>query len=181
VIDLGAWCRTWLANWTDHPRAADLTVRTGPPAPARTHPALLGQILDNLLDNACKYSAPGTPIAVTVETGPSEIALTVSDRGCGIAAEDLPRVFEPFFRAGNARWLGKPGVGLGLAVVWRLVTIIGGRVEAGSEPGQGSWFRLSVPLVPPEPRAGGTREAAQARAAGWNDPGDANDNSGTIR
>jgi signal transduction histidine kinase len=181
VIDLGEWCRTWMANWTDHPRAADITTRTDAPAPTRTHPALLGQILDNLLDNACKYSAPGTPVAVTVEPAASEIELTVADRGCGIAADELPRVFEPFFRAGNARWLGKPGVGLGLAVVWRLAAILGGRVAAGSEPGQGTWFRLSVPLVREEPQPAGTREAAQLRAAGWNDRGAATDNSGTIR
>ena len=169
AVNLVEWCRTWLDGWADHPRAADIGFRPGAdPGPVRTHPALLGQILDNLLDNACKYSDPGTPltVAVAAEAGAGEVAVTVTDRGCGIAAEELARVFEPFYRAGSALWLGKPGVGLGLAVVRRLAALLGGRVDAGSEPGKGSWFRLSVPLAAGDSRVGEAREAAQARAAG---------------
>ncbi|MBN9121845.1 MAG: HAMP domain-containing protein [Planctomycetes bacterium] len=169
AIDLGEWCRAWLAGWSEHARAADLTVRADAPARVCTHPALLGQILDNLLDNACKYSDPGTPVTVAVGAGAGGVTLTVIDRGCGIAADELSRVFEPFYRAGNARWLGKPGVGLGLAVVWRLAAILGGRVEVGSEPGQGSRFRLSLPQAAEGPQpggTGGTNETAQAWSAG---------------
>ena len=169
AVNLVEWCRTWLDGWADHPRAADIGFRPGAdPAPVRTHPALLGQILDNLLDNACKYSDPGSPVtvAVTAEAGTGEVAVTVTDRGCGIAAEELARVFEPFYRAGSALWLGKPGVGLGLAVVRRLAALLGGRVDAGSEPGKGSWFRLSLPPAAGDARVGEAREAAQARGAG---------------
>jgi signal transduction histidine kinase len=160
LLDLGAWCRTWLANWAEHPRAGDISAKADAPARVRTHPALLGQILDNLLDNACKYSDPGTAIVVAIEVGPGEVALTVTDRGCGIAAAELPRVFEPFFRTESTRWQGKPGVGLGLAVVRRLATILGGRVEARSEQGQGSRFRVSLPL------AEGPGGSGEMRAAG---------------
>ena len=164
-IDLGEWCRAWLANWGDHTRACDLTIQADEPAPARTHPALLGQVLDNLLDNACKYSDLGTPVTVTVEAGEREVTLTVTDRGCGIAADELSRVFEPFYRAQNARWDGKPGVGLGLAVVWRLAALLGGRVTVGSELGRGSWFRLSLPRAGGVAQAAVTGEATQVAAA----------------
>lgn len=162
VIDPGEWCRAWLGGWADHPRTADLEGPPGGvPVSVRTHPALLGQILDNLLDNACKYSDPGTPVVVTVELGTDEVALTVTDHGCGIAAEELPRVFEPFYRAGNARWLGKPGVGLGLSVVRRLAVLLGGRVDVESEPEKGSRFRLSLPRAAGEPQPGTACESAQ--------------------
>jgi signal transduction histidine kinase len=166
AIDLGEWCRAWLGGWADHPRAGDLAVRADGPAPALTHPALLGQVLDNLLDNACKYSDPGTPVAVAVEALGGEVTLTVSDRGCGIAPDELPRVFEPFYRAKRALWDGKPGVGLGLAVVWRLAALLGGRVEGGSEPGRGSWFRLSWPRAAGPAQLAAPREAAQVGASG---------------
>ena len=79
----------------------------------RAHPALLAQLVDNLLENACKYSEPATPIIVRAWREDEEVALGVQDQGCGLAAEDLPRVFEPFFRTELARRQGHPGVGLG--------------------------------------------------------------------
>ena len=112
-------------------------VRAETPAPVSTHSAFLGQLLDNLLDNACKYSEPGTPITMAVEAGADEVSLTVADRGCGIGTDELPHVFEPFYRAGNARWLGKPGVGLGLAVVWRLAAAAGRLGGCGERAGAG--------------------------------------------
>jgi signal transduction histidine kinase len=165
VFDLGPWCRSWLESWRDHPRAADLDLRTcGRPAWVRTQPALLGQVLDNLLDNACKYSEPGTPILVSVEARDGESALTVADRGCGIEPDEQALVLEPFYRARHARWLGKPGLGLGLAVVGRLVAMMGGKVRLASTPGQGSEF--SVVLPTPEDRAAGEvpRDAEEAHA-----------------
>jgi signal transduction histidine kinase len=68
--------------------------------------------------------------------------LTVADHGCGIAADELPLVWEPFFRSTEARWRGTPGVGLGLTVARRLAALLGGRLEVRSEPGHGSRFRI---------------------------------------
>jgi signal transduction histidine kinase len=167
VIDLSGWCRSWLDSWADNPRAADLAVQTGQmPAPVMANPALLGQVLDNLLDNACKYSKPGTPVVVTVETRADEAVLTVSDRGCGIAADELPLVCEPFFRSAQARWVGAQGVGLGLTVARRLVALMSGRLDVESEVGSGSRFHVVLPLYPgPLPGAGRDAELGLASDA----------------
>ncbi len=72
----------------------------------------------------------------------------MEDRGCGIPAEDLPRVFEPFYRAELARRLGRAGVGLGLAVARRIAETHGGTITAESEPGRGSRFVVRLPRAP---------------------------------
>ena len=122
----------------------------GDPLWTRAHPPLLGQLLDNLLENACKYSEPGTPIIVRAWCEPDAVALAVEDRGCGIPAEDLPRVFEPFYRAESARRLGRAGVGLGLAVARRIAATHGGTITAESEPGRGSRFVVRLPQPAPD-------------------------------
>jgi heavy metal sensor kinase len=145
-IDLVQWLTTHLKRWADRPRAADLrTELPAEPLETRIHGELFGQALDNLLDNACRFSAAGTPVTVWAWRESGEACVAVSDEGCGIAAEELPRVFEPFFRSKDARRLGVNGVGLGLAVVSRIVTVLGGRVEVESEPGRGSRFTIRLP------------------------------------
>ncbi len=142
-IDVKDWCETWLNAWAEHPRASDLTFRTSHgPAETTTHPALLGQVLDNLLDNACKYSEPGTPVSVEVEATSSHVCVIVRDSGYGIASDQLDMIFEPFFRTNESRWQGKAGIGLGLAIVRRLVAILGAKVEVMSEQGKGSRFSV---------------------------------------
>jgi signal transduction histidine kinase len=146
-IELVGWCRSRLDAWADHPRSADL--RFEPAADSvsvRIHPALLGQVLDNLVDNAIKYSAAGTPVVAAVQTIGGEAVIAVSDEGCGIAADERDRVFEPFFRTSHARWAGTQGVGLGLTVARRLVALLGGRVSVESEPEKGSRFRIILPI-----------------------------------
>jgi signal transduction histidine kinase len=105
-------------------------------------------LLDNLLENACKYSGPGTPIVVRTWCEPGAVVLAVEDRGCGSPAEDLPRVFEPFYRAESARRLGRAGVGLGLAVARRIAATHRGTITAESEPGGGSRFVVRLPRAP---------------------------------
>jgi len=160
MIDLGVWCRSWLGSWGDHPRASDLAVQTGEEATlVRANPVLLGQVLDNLLDNAYKYSVAGSPVVVTVESKGMEAVLIVSDKGCGIMPDELPLVCEPFFRSAQARWTGAQGVGLGLTVARRLVTLLGGRLDVESEPGLGSQFRVVFGLDPtPTPGVGRNAE-----------------------
>ena len=107
----------------------------------------MAQLLDNLLDNAIKYSPPGTPIVVRSFRQPGRAGFSVEDQGAGIAQEDLPHVFEPFFRSTSARRAGKSGVGLGLAVVQRIVGHLCGTIAVESHPGRFTRFTLSFPEI----------------------------------
>jgi heavy metal sensor kinase len=147
-MDLRQWLAGHLASWSSHPRFADLRQEPGDGTPlgVRAHAPLLAQALDNLLENACKYSASGSPITVRTWQEAGVVRLAVEDQGCGIDAADLPHVFEPFYRSvGNRR----PGVGLGLAVAARIARALGGQVAAASGPGKGSTFRIELPVDPP--------------------------------
>ena len=146
-LDLGAWAADHLHTWSGHERAPDMQFEGSDADPlwTKVHPPLLGQLLDNLLENACKYSEPGTPITVRAWCEPEAVALEVEDCGCGIPAEELRRVFEPFYRAESARRLGRAGVGLGLAVARRIAETHGGSITTNSEPGRGSRFVLRLP------------------------------------
>lgn len=109
--------------------------------------ARLERIVANLLSNASKYSTPGTPILVGVQRGEGEAIVAVTDQGEGIAPEDLPLLFDRFYRARSPRLSKKPsGLGLGLFVVKRLVEAHGGKVWVESELGKGSTFAFSLPL-----------------------------------
>jgi signal transduction histidine kinase len=149
-LDLAAWAAGHLRGWSGHERAADLGFEgnDGEPPWARAHRPLLGQLLDNLLENACKYSTPSTPIVVRTRCAPGAVELSVEDRGHGIPAGDLPRVFEPFYRAESARRTGRAGVGLGLAVARRIAEAHGGTITVESEAGRGSRFVVRLPRAP---------------------------------
>lgn len=162
AVDLADWVPGYLQVWSGHPRYGDLRVEctcTGPLC-ARVHAPLLGQLLTNLLDNACKYSEPGTSISLRLAREPGVITLAVEDAGCGINLEDLRHVFEPFYRSAHARCLGRVGVGLGLAVAQRLAQVFSGMLSAESEPGRGSRFLLRLPeLIADSPRSAGGSSA----------------------
>jgi heavy metal sensor kinase len=146
VLDLATWLPEHLESWSAHPRWPDVrVVSAGQSFRVRVQPPLLGQLLDNLLDNACKYSPPGSPVVVRLTGETDRMVLAVEDRGCGLAADDLAHVFEPFYRSAEARRLGRPGVGLGLAVARRIATLFGGELHARSRPGEGSTFELTLP------------------------------------
>jgi signal transduction histidine kinase len=148
TIDLGDWLTAHIERWRTHARSADIHVEIegGHPLLARAHPPLLGQLLDNLLDNACKYSEPGTPIRVRADETAKTCRLSIEDSGIGISHEDLPHLFEPFHRRSQTRRNGHEGVGLGLAVAERIALALGGRISAISQVGWGSCFTLELPL-----------------------------------
>ena len=108
--------------------------------------ALMEQALVNLLDNAVKYSPAGTTVTITCEKREGEVVLAVADRGVGIEAEHLPRLFERFYRTDRARSRAQGGTGLGLSIVKHIANAHGGRVSVESEFGVGSTFRIHVPL-----------------------------------
>jgi signal transduction histidine kinase len=149
AMDLAGWLPGYLGTGPRRERVADFRVEAPPGQPlwVRAQGPLLGQFLDNLLDNACKYSRPGTPVLLRLGHEAGSVTLTVEDRGLGIDPEDLPHVFEPFYRSPRARGLGVAGVGLGLAVSQRIAAAFGGTLEVQSEPGRGSRFTLRLPAV----------------------------------
>ena len=104
----------------------------------------LRQVLTNFLDNALRYSPAGGAVTVTARREGGGVRVTVGDRGPGIAAEHLPRIFERFYRADQSRSREEGGTGLGLAIVKHLVEAQGGRVWAESRVGEGAavnaWF-----------------------------------------
>jgi two-component system phosphate regulon sensor histidine kinase PhoR len=108
-----------------------------------------GQILDNLIDNAVKYTQPGGDIAVRWQLHGSSVQMQIEDNGPGIPERDLPRVFERFYRVDKARSREVGGTGLGLAIVKHLMQGMKGSVKATSQIGKGTIFTLTFP------RAGG--------------------------
>lgn len=106
---------------------------------------LLRRALDNLLDNARKYSEPNAPITVSAAVDGDDAVLAVSDVGIGITPADQPHVFTPFFRIDRSRARATGGVGLGLTLVQRIVTAHQGTVVLESEPGRGTRVALRIP------------------------------------
>ena len=130
-----------------HPGRA-LTVETGDPLPAvEADPALLRRVLDNLLDNAAKYSEPPAPVVMAARAEGGALQVEVRDQGIGIDAADLPQLFTPFFRTDRSRARGTGGVGLGLALARRVAEAHGGTLSAESAPGRGTTMRLFVPAA----------------------------------
>jgi len=169
LLDLPAFLRDLLAQQAgvlETGRVEVEVVGELPPVPA--DPDRLERILVNLLSNALKYSAPGTPVTVRLECAGDEVVTSVIDRGRGIAPEDLQHLFARYFRAEAGR--GREGLGLGLYITRQLVEAHGGRIWVQSEPGQGSTFGFSLPVAGPggetvEPRRAcpeGSMEAMRA-------------------
>jgi two-component system sensor histidine kinase VicK len=105
----------------------------------------LDRLLNNLVSNAVKYTQKGE-IRLALERIDGSARMTVSDTGIGIRKEDQARLFQEFFRAENAKKVEQSGTGLGLAIVKDLVERYGGKITVESEEGQGTTFRLTLPL-----------------------------------
>jgi two-component system phosphate regulon sensor histidine kinase PhoR len=112
----------------------------------RADEARLREILDNLLDNAVKYSREHGEIRLQARQHNDQMVVSVTDSGVGIGKEDLPRIFERFYRVDKARSRELGGTGLGLAIVKHIAQLHGGRVEAESELGRGTTVRVTLPL-----------------------------------
>ena len=108
-------------------------------------PHRIGQVLRNLLENAVAHTGAGGTIIVTARQQDGWVEVTVADTGEGIPPEDLPNIFERFYRVDKSRARATGGSGLGLTIAKRLVEAHGGKIEAHSEPGKGSRFTFTLP------------------------------------
>jgi len=116
---------------------------------ARADPLLLRQVLVGLLDNAVRHTEPSGAVLLRGRYGDGDALIEVIDTGSGIAATEVDRVFERFYRSSDA--LGHQGFGLGLAIAKRMVEVMGGSIGAASEEGHGSVFWVRLPVADPIP------------------------------
>jgi signal transduction histidine kinase len=137
-------------------RAADGGIRLTVEVPDDLPPVLadpqrITQVLHNLLTNALTHTPVGGAVAVNARTEPAGVvAISVTDTGAGIAPEDLPHIFERFYRADSSRSRATGGSGLGLTIARRIVEAHGGQIAATSEPGHGSRFTFTLPVADDE-------------------------------
>ncbi|NTU84353.1 MAG: GAF domain-containing protein, partial [Chloroflexales bacterium] len=149
-----------------YPRHAVVVLTPDAPVWLRGDELRLTQVLQNLLENAAKYSAHGGTITVRLTTEARATSVTVEDEGIGIPAADLPHLWERFSRASNVDVDHISGVGIGLYVVQEIVALHGGQVAVRSVEGAGSAFTVTLPRessVPPAPtQDDAARAASQA-------------------
>lgn len=107
----------------------------------------LTELVTNLVSNAVRYSGEGGAVSVRLVADNEHAVLEVQDGGIGITAEDLPHIFEEFFRSETAKRAVQHGTGMGLSIVKRLVESYGGTISVESEPGQGTTFTVRLPLA----------------------------------
>ncbi|OFW01800.1 MAG: hypothetical protein A3G20_00055 [Acidobacteria bacterium RIFCSPLOWO2_12_FULL_59_11] len=103
--------------------------------------------VQNLIENALKYSPPGSPVTVCCGSENGTCFVEVGDEGAGIPASEQGKIFEKFYRSQNVQSLNVPGTGIGLALVKRIMESHQGQISLNSEPGKGSRFRLIFPRV----------------------------------
>jgi two-component system phosphate regulon sensor histidine kinase PhoR len=112
------------------------------------HELRLEQVFVNLLDNAVKFSRPSGEVRVDIQSSNGGACITIADNGIGIPSEDLPRIFERFYRVDKARSREMGGTGLGLSIVKHAVEQMGGTVAVDSWLGEGTKFTVTLPSVP---------------------------------
>jgi two-component system OmpR family sensor kinase len=146
-VELAALARKAVARFTaGHPeRKVELQAGEGVPVEIDADPNLLRRVLENLLENAHKYSPAEGAIRIELQARDDAAVFTVSDRGHGIAPADLAFVFEPFFRGDRSRTRGTGGVGLGLALAKRVVDAHGGHIQIASQLDVGTTVTFSIP------------------------------------
>ena len=107
----------------------------------------LTMIFINIIDNSIKYSHEGQTVQIALESGDDNVTVSVTDRGRGISEEDIPRVFERFYRADKSRTRKEKGTGLGLAIVKHLTKSVGGEIDLQSRLGEGTTFKVILPVT----------------------------------
>jgi two-component system OmpR family sensor kinase len=144
-FDLNDWLNNHLSTWSHHPRFKNLRLDIDREAelPIRAHEGLLGQAINNLIDNACKYSEPKSEIVLRTSCAGRAVILEIEDHGCGIAETELAHVRDPFFRSEEVRRRGIGGAGLGLSVAQQILSALGSELSIESTPGRGSLVTIN--------------------------------------
>jgi signal transduction histidine kinase/DNA-binding response OmpR family regulator len=155
LVDLSARIREAANHFTTDPAHPLVVELPDEPLPAWADGERIAEVVENLLQNAVKYSPGGGQLRLAVRRERELARVSVSDRGIGIAAEDVARLFRPFSRLHDRKTSGIEGFGLGLSICERFVRAHGGRFEVESTLGEGSTFSFTLPLF---------GAAAQARA-----------------
>lgn len=148
IVSLAEWLPSFVAQRRSLPRGEDIVVEADRGARVSVSLPLLSQALDNLLDNAAKYSPPGSVIVVRAQAGPATVDVSVEDQGIGVPPAQRASIFEPFYRTPEARRSGATGNGLGLALVGRIAHILGADVVCAEKFPRGSRFILRFKAVP---------------------------------
>ncbi|GDX41462.1 hypothetical protein LBMAG21_17540 [Armatimonadota bacterium] len=125
-----------------------LNISIPPRLIVKANPDQIEQVLINLVDNAIKYTSENGNVYLVAESIADDVRIRVSDSGVGIMSQDLPRIFERFYRVDKARSRHSGGTGLGLAIVKNIVEMHGGMVTVESEYGHGSTFTVVLPNPP---------------------------------
>jgi two-component system, OmpR family, sensor kinase len=134
---------------SQHP-GRELVVQFATSLPAvSADPVLLRRVVDNLLQNACKFSDQNSAIQLCARAADAGVIIAVADKGIGIDPADLEKVFVPFFRSDKSRSRSTGGVGLGLALARRVMDAHDGTIEIRSKPGQGTTVMLTLPTIEP--------------------------------
>ncbi len=149
ILELNNWFHDAMLRHASHPRVLDFKIsQTATELMIRGSSLMLDELLDNLLDNAAKYSEPGTSIELRLGIDSAgRPFLRVSDFGVGITAQEIPFLFEPFHRGQESRRLGVPGVGLGLSVARRITESLGATIEVETQWRTGTCFSVIFPNV----------------------------------
>ena len=150
-LNLGPWIRTVCESMDQRlgAGALGLKLELAPDVWAQADAKALGTVVENLLSNAYKYAAEPRQTTITLDGDGEEAVLVVSDRGHGISAKELPRLFQRFYRVGDEMTRRVPGTGLGLFLTKEIVVRHGGTIQASSRGhGLGSAFTLRIPRIP---------------------------------
>jgi two-component system, OmpR family, phosphate regulon sensor histidine kinase PhoR len=150
-VDLPVFLLTWKDRLAGALAVDRVTIAVPEAVPlVLADPSRLEQVVANLVTNALKYSAPGSEVVLRVEAVPGAVSFSVADRGPGIASQDLPRVFDRYYRGTGSA--SGDGLGLGLFITRKLVEAHGWQVRVESAVGQGSVFTVIMPVAEGAPR-----------------------------
>ena len=149
-VDVAAHVEGVTSGYAERAAAAgiELVTNAEPTGLRVVDPDRVAQILSNLIENALRYTPSGGRVEVTLGSPPELVTIGVTDTGPGIDAGDLPHIFDRFYVAQRYRGVRPEGSGLGLSIVDRLASSMGGSVSATSPPGRGTAFVVSLPAPP---------------------------------